>query len=66
MKVITSKKDIGIERIDLLMDELSISIPALLAGDSGREEFNVGCGKAYEYVGERKGNEVTIVIKINK
>jgi len=55
----------NIERIDLLMDELSLVIPALVAGDS-IEECTVGNKKPYEYVGKRKGNEVTITIKINE
>ena len=52
------------ERIDLLVEQLSMCLPALIAGDTEREEFDVGCGTPYEYIGERKGNEVIITIKV--
>lgn len=55
----------GIERIDLLMEELNLAIPALVAGDGVEEDYGVE-GTPYSYTGRRKGNEVTIKIKINE
>lgn len=54
------------ERVDLLMDELNLSIPALIVGDSVKEEYNVGCGKPYEFTGERVNEEVIVRIKVPK